>query len=172
MLSQPLNIPEWLAENSHLLQPPIMNACVIRGEDSVMIVGGPNSRTDYHLNPTPEFFYQYKGNMILKVVDDNKFRDIPINEGDMFLLPSNTPHSPVRYANTVGIVVEQTRPQGENDHLLWYCSNPNCQKIVHDEQFYLVDLGTQIKAGVERFAASESLRKCKACETMVSVLPD
>ncbi|KAL3425441.1 3-hydroxyanthranilate 3,4-dioxygenase [Phlyctema vagabunda] len=169
MLSTPLNLPKWLEENSHLLKPPINNYCVYNKDVTVMIVGGPNARTDYHVNETAEWFYQYKGAMILKVVDDGEFRDIIIREGDMFLLPPNTPHNPVRFANTVGIVLEQIRPEKSLDRLRWYCTN--CSSIVDEAAFHCTDLGTQIKQAVNDFKASEDRRTCNKCGVMADSAP-
>lgn len=164
--TSPINLDKWLQENGHLLQPPVNNFCLHRGGFTVMIVGGPNERTDYHVNPTPEWFLQKKGAMTLRVVDESKeggdkFIDITINEGDSYLLPANTPHSPVRYADTVGIVVEQDRPAGANDKMRWYCHN--CRQIVHQIEFYMVDLGTQVKEGITEFENDIDKRTCKNC---------
>ncbi|KAJ2906092.1 3-hydroxyanthranilate -dioxygenase [Zalerion maritima] len=169
MLGPPVNLPKWLEENSHLLQPPVNNYCVYNEDFSVMIVGGPNARTDYHINTTPEWFYQYKGAMMLKVVDDGNFRDIIIREGDMFLLPGNTPHNPVRFANTVGVVLEQKRPEGSVDRLRWYCEA--CKEIVDEAAFHCTDLGTQIKAAVLAFGADEKRRTCRKCGKVATSKP-
>lgn len=135
----------------------------------IQIVGGPNARTDYHINQTPEWFYQYKGAMMLKVVDDGQFRDIIIREGDMFLLPANTPHNPVRFANTVGVVLEQRRPPDSLDRMRWYCAE--CKEVVHEAAFHCTDLGTQIKAGVEEFKASTEKRTCGKCGVVADWAP-
>ncbi|KAG9244456.1 3-hydroxyanthranilate 3,4-dioxygenase [Calycina marina] len=169
MLATPLNIPKWLEENSHLLKPPVNNFCVYNDDFTVMIVGGPNARTDYHINETAEWFYQYQGSMILKVVDGDNFKDIIIPEGSMFLLPPNTPHNPVRFANTVGIVLEQRRPEGSIDRLRWYCTA--CESIVDEASFHCTDLGTQIKSAVNAFQGSEERRKCKNCGTVADSAP-
>ncbi|KAI9189148.1 3-hydroxyanthranilic acid dioxygenase [Blastocladiella emersonii ATCC 22665] len=164
MLPMPLDFKKWLDENGHLLQPPVNNYCIFRGDFVVMAVGGPNKRTDYHVNETEEWFYQYKGDMLLKVVDQGEFRDIPIREGEMYLLPGGVPHNPVRFADTIGIVIERQRPAGALDRLRWYCSS--CKEIVYEESFVCVDLGTQLKPVIERFAGDAALRTCKKCGTV------
>ncbi|KAF2460101.1 3-hydroxyanthranilic acid dioxygenase-domain-containing protein [Lineolata rhizophorae] len=168
-LASPLNLPKWLDENSHLLKPPINNYCVYDDHVTVMIVGGPNERTDYHINETAEWFYQYKGNMLLKTVDNGRFRDITIGEGEMFLLPPNTPHNPVRFADTVGVVLEQKRPPGSLDRLRWYCQN--CGEKVHEAAFHCTNLGTQIKEAVNRFKEDREARMCKKCGEICDVAP-
>jgi len=98
---------------------------------------------------------------MLKVVDEGVFKDIIIREGEMFLLPGNTPHNPVRFADTVGIVLEQKRPEGSFDRMRWYCQE--CKEVVYEAAFHCTDLGTQIKKAVEEFKESGDRRKCKTC---------
>lgn len=56
-----------------------------------------------------ELFYQLKGDMILKVREQNRFKDIHIREGEIFLLPGKIPHSPQRFSDTIGLVIERRR---------------------------------------------------------------
>ena len=108
--------------------------------------------------------------MLLKVVEDgHSFRDIPIRQGEMFLLPPNTPHNPVRFADTVGIVVEQPRPTNSMDRLRWYCQNDG--EVVHEAAFHCTDLGTQIKEAVNDFKEDEQKRKCKKCGDLADTIP-
>ena len=124
------NFQKWIGENQHLLKPPVGNKKVFEdGDMTVQVVGGPNERTDYHDDPVEEFFYQLKGDMVLKVVDDGKFYDVPIREGEVFLLPAHTPHSPQRpQEGSIGLVVEAARPHAL-DGFNWYCFE--CGELVH-----------------------------------------
>ncbi|KAJ7083624.1 3-hydroxyanthranilic acid dioxygenase [Mycena belliarum] len=169
-LLPPLNFPLWLKDKTHLLKPPVNNYCLYQGEDFVvMAVGGPNERNDYHVNETEEWFFQHKGGMLLRVVDDGVFRDIRIEEGEMFLLPANTPHNPVRFADTIGIVLERVRPGPAVDRLRWYCpSDAHAEPtIVYEESFHATDLGTQLKTVIQRWQADEKLRTCSSCGTVM-----
>jgi hypothetical protein len=48
----------------------------------VQVIGGPRCRTDYHDDPYEEFFYQLRGNMVLRVLQDGRPRDVPIRQGE------------------------------------------------------------------------------------------
>lgn len=164
------NLKQWIDENRSLLKPPVGNKMVWQDSDlMVMIVGGPNQRKDYHINPTEEFYYQIEGDMTLKVIVDGKKLDIPIRAGDIFLLPPHTPHSPQRPAGTIGMVIEKRRPEGEVDHIRWYCDK--CGEVLHDPSFHLTNLATQIKPVIEEFIAKEELRTCKACGAVMTMSP-
>jgi len=175
-----LTLGRRLRDNSHLLQPPVNNYCVYHPSSpstsgvTVMVVGGPNARTDYHINTTPEFFYQHRGSMLLKTVDTStmphKFVDLPIHENSLYLLPANTPHNPVRFADTVGVVLEQPRPEGSIDRLRWYCQK--CGDVVCEKSFHCTDLGTQIKDGVQAFEGDQAARTCGNCGTVAKARPD
>src|SRR3954464_5199350 len=95
---RPFNIKKWIEENRALLKPPVGNQQVYKGNDDfiVMVVGGPNSRKDFHYNEGEEFFHQLEGDINLRIIEEGKQVDIPIKEGDIFLLPPRTPHLPQR----------------------------------------------------------------------------
>ena len=162
------NLKAWVDENRHLLKPPVGNKMVWQDRDFlVMVVGGPNQRKDFHIEEGEEFFYQIEGDITLRVMENGKPRDIPIREGEIFLLPAGIPHSPQRPAGTVGMVLERRRRESEDDHLRWYCDN--CGEILFDSEFHLVDLGKQLKPIIEEFYAREDLRTCKKCGTVMQV---
>lgn len=55
-IATPINLNKWIDENRHLLKPPVGNKVVYElSEDFiVMVVGGPNSRKDYHFEEGEE----------------------------------------------------------------------------------------------------------------------
>lgn len=161
MLTPAFNLQQWIDEHRHLLKPPVGNKCIVDGDFIVMIVGGPNERTDFHVEEGPEFFHQLEGEMVLKVQEDGRVRDIPIKAGEVFYLPPCVPHSPQRLAGGIGLVIERKRRAGEKDGLLWYCED--CNHPLYSEYFELVDIENQFHAVFERFYRSREHRTCKAC---------
>lgn len=157
-----LNFQRWIDEHRHLLKPPVGNCEVYpHHEFIIMVVGGPNSRTDYHVDPAEEFFYQLEGDMTLRVVDDGQVKDVDIKQGEIFLLPANVPHSPQRRANTVGLVVERKRNPGEMDRFQWYCER--CASKLYEETVPLEDIVKQLPPIFERYEAKVEHRTCKSC---------
>lgn len=156
------NFKNWIEQNRHLLKPPVGNKVIWKDREFiVMVVGGPNARTDFHVNQGEEFFYQLEGNMTLKVIDrEGHMKDVRIREGDIYLLPSNTPHSPQREAGTVGLVIERRRREGEKDGLQWYCEK--CQHKLYEEFFILTNIETQFPEVFERYYNSPHV-KCENC---------
>lgn len=159
---QAFNFKKWIDDNRHLLKPPVGNKAVWTDREFiVMVVGGPNERTDFHVNRGEEFFYQLEGEMVLKIIDDEgRMRDVPIRAGDIYLLPAGTPHSPQREAGSVGLVIERRRREGELDGLQWYCEN--CQNKLYEEFFPLTNIETQFPPVFERYYGSEHTL-CKKC---------
>ena len=164
MLMPPIDFHRWIDEHRHLLKPPVGNKCIVDGDFIIMIVGGPNLRTDYHHDEGPEFFYQVEGEMILRVQDDGAVRDIPIKTGEIFYLPPRVPHSPQRMAGGIGLVIERRRLPHELDGLQWYC--PNCNHRIHEEYFHLQRVEHDFPPVFERFYQSIDYRTCKNCGTL------
>jgi 3-hydroxyanthranilate 3,4-dioxygenase len=131
----------------------------------VMVVGGPNARKDYHHDPGEEFFYQIEGGMVLKIMEDGKPRDITINEGEIFLLPPGIPHSPHRFAHTVGLVIERKRLADEKDGLLWYCEN--CSNLLYAEYFTLQNIERDLPPIFDRFYSNLANRTCDRCGSVM-----
>ncbi|HXB01093.1 MAG TPA: 3-hydroxyanthranilate 3,4-dioxygenase [Steroidobacteraceae bacterium] len=162
----PFNLHRWIEQNRGLLKPPVGNKLLF--EDSsfiIMAVGGPNSRKDYHHDPSEEFFFQIEGNMVLKTVQDGRLVDVPINEGEMYLLPAQVPHSPQRPAGSVGLVVERRRSPSEFDGFSWYCEN--CGHQLHMERVAVGNIETQLPEIFSRFYSSLPHRTCSVCGTVM-----
>jgi len=166
-ITRPFNLHQWINDNRQLLKPPVGNASLYKeaGDFIVMIVGGPNSRKDFHLNESEELFYQLEGDISVKIKEDGNIVDIPIRQGELFLLPANTPHSPQRGANTVGLVIEKVRENKEIDGFVWYCEN--CGEELYREEMPLTDIVKQLPPVMERFYTSEEHRTCKKCGTVM-----
>ncbi len=166
----PFNIQKWLDDNRDLLKPPVNNKVLFTDTKDfiVMAVGGPNSRKDYHFNESEEFFYQLQGDITVTVQEDGQKKEMQIREGEMFLLPANTPHNPVRPANTIGLVIEKVRKGTDlTDGLMWFCDN--CNHKLHEFRFPLSNIEKDFQPRFKEFYTSEELRTCKNCGHVMEV---
>ncbi|MGR7003267.1 3-hydroxyanthranilate 3,4-dioxygenase [Yinghuangia aomiensis] len=159
----PFNFGAWIDEHRDLLRPPVGNIQVWHEADlMVTVVGGPNQRTDFHDDPIEEFFYQLKGDMVLRVMEEEGRPpvDVPIREGDVFLLPPHVRHSPQRpEPGSVGLVVEFARSAGLVDAFEWYCVA--CHRLVHRAEIRLRSIVTDLPPVFEAFYGGD--RTCGHC---------
>jgi 3-hydroxyanthranilate 3,4-dioxygenase len=163
-MKKPFNFHKWIEENKDKLKPPVANKNLYPESDDyiVMVVGGPNARKDYHYNETEELFYQIKGDINVRIQQDGKAVDIPIKEGEMFLLPAKVPHSPGRTEGSVGLVIERVRKGTKyKDGLMWFCDN--CNHKLYEEYFHLTDIEKDFLPVFKKFYNSVELRTCKKC---------
>jgi 3-hydroxyanthranilate 3,4-dioxygenase len=157
------NFQRWVDEQAHLLKPPVGNQQVWKDADTIVtVVGGPNHRTDYHDDPLEEFFYQFKGNAYLNIMDRGQVERVELKEGDIFLLPPHVRHSPQRpEPDSRCLVIERQRPAGLLDAFEWYCLE--CNHLVHRVEVQLKNIVTDLPPLFEQFYGNASLRVCPAC---------
>lgn len=182
---QAFNLQQWIEDHRHLLKPPVGNQLLHSGQFKIMVVAGPNTRTDYHIEDGEEWFYQLEGSMTLNIVDERPqqqqqqtlrakgeegnggkpaFYGVRIHAGETFCLPARVPHSPQRDAGSIGIVVERERREGELDTLRWYCRSGRCRAtVLYEETFRCADLVEDLPPIIRRYCGDERLRTCAAC---------
>jgi 3-hydroxyanthranilate 3,4-dioxygenase len=165
-LRKPFNFSAWIDAHAHLLKPPVGNKLVFEEAGLVVqVVGGPNQRVDFHDDPAEELFYQLRGDMLLKIADSGKIHDVPIREGDIFLLPPHIRHSPQRpMEGSVGLVVEGARQSGVPDGFEWFCFS--CGSRVHRIEIEVTDIVRDLPPLYEAFYADPKARTCQACGTV------
>ncbi|MFI9552465.1 3-hydroxyanthranilate 3,4-dioxygenase [Nonomuraea endophytica] len=159
----PIDLGKWIEEHEHLLKPPVGNKVVFEeaGDFIVMVVGGPNQRTDFHVDPYEELFFQIRGNMRLNVMTPDGPDTVHIREGQMWLLPAGLPHSPQREANSVGLVVEKIREEGRLEIFRWYCQG--CGAMVHEVELQVRDIVKDLPPVFSAFYADQAARTCRDC---------
>jgi 3-hydroxyanthranilate 3,4-dioxygenase len=166
-----LNLTKWIRQNKANLTPPVSNKQLFTdAKDVILFVsGGPNTRNDFHVNPTEELFYQIKGDIAVRLrpLDGSKPVDRVIKEGELFLLPRWVPHRPQRPKGTLGWIAEFPRgldDQGnpQKDGLQWYC--PQCDTLVHDVRWVLRKIDEDLKTIMNGFwDGPVENRTCKNC---------
>jgi 3-hydroxyanthranilate 3,4-dioxygenase len=97
------------------------------------------------------------------VRDNGQFYDVPIREGEVFLLPAHVRHSPQRPQDSIGLVVEAARPH-DLDAFEWYCFE--CGALVHRIEVKVKHLVKDLPPLYEQVYNDPAARKCKQCGAM------
>ncbi|EOD11614.1 hypothetical protein EMIHUDRAFT_214467 [Emiliania huxleyi CCMP1516] len=149
-----------------------MNKLLHRDQLSVMFVGGPNRREDFHLEEGSEFFFQLRGDMELPTLQAGRRELVRIREGEVYLLPSRIPHSPQRPdAGSIGLVVERRRSERELDGLRFYTDFEACDAVLWEQYFHCSDLGKDLAPVLAAFRESEEAATRRPSATSVLASP-
>lgn len=163
---EPVNLMKWVDQHKADFRPPVSNKYLYDGAGFfVMLIAGPNARNDFHQTDSEEFFLQLKGDIVVRIIENGKIRDVPVREGETFWIPGGVPHSPTRPPNTLGMVIEMRRPPGELEHLQFYCEK--CHALVYDKCFDCADIVEHFRQAMEDFWADPQLSTCRQCGTRV-----
>tara|TARA_R110000787_G_scaffold48165_1_gene116285 strand:+ start:762 stop:1301 length:540 start_codon:yes stop_codon:yes gene_type:complete len=159
----PFNLDRWVEKYRDQLKPPVGNKLLFEEDGMIaQIIGGPNTRVDFHDDPVQEFFYQLRGDMILKVVDRGRIENVRIDEGDVFMLPPHMRHSPQRpLPGSIGLVVESPRMAGMLDGFEWYCFD--CMSCIHRVEVPVHNIVDDLPPLYDAFYADAAARTCGAC---------
>ena len=163
-MQKPFNFQRWIDAHREFLQPPVGNRRLFDNDTDmvVMVIGGPNQRTDYHDDPVGEFFFQVHGDMLLKVNDGGTFLDVPIRAGEVFYLPPHVRRSPQRpQPGSIGLVVEGTRRSDDIDGFEWFCFN--CGELLHRVELIISDIAQDLPPLFEQFYTNDDARCCGKC---------
>ena len=169
-IAKPFNLHQWVEDNREHLKPPVGNKNLYKEADDyiVMIVAGPNARKDYHYNETEELFYQLEGHIEVHIQEDGKKKTMKLGPGDMYLHPAGVPHSPVRHANSIGLVVERKRDTSKmDDGLMWFCDN--CNNKLYEVKFPLKNIEKDFLKHFKHFYGDKDLRTCNNCGEVMPV---
>ena len=162
--AMPFDLHRFIDENREQLKTPPTNVKALwRDADFIVfLVGGPNRRLDYHVDPREEFFYQLRGDMYLNVMTEDGRDRIDIPEGHVYLLPPNLAHSPQRpEPGSLGLVIERVR---DREAFEWYCAN--CDALLHRADVRVVDIEKDLPPVFQAFHSRLDLRTCAACGTV------
>lgn len=166
------HLKKWVEENQSYFNPPFRtNKLLVQQKDFlVMILRGPNTRLDFHIQPGDEFFYQVEGEMELVLKPEGERRQsVRIKEGEIFVLPGGMPHSPRRFENTWGLVIERKRRQDEKEEFAWFCEK--CDELVLSRVVNQGDIPSQVAAIYSEFNGDEKIRTCKSCGYIFAETP-
>ena len=163
-LLEAFNVAKWIDEAKERATTTLLRHDRVWSEEMlVKLFDGPTPmhRSDFHINTSPEFFFQLKGDLRCILRTEGKVEELTIREGEMYLLPPLIPHLNQRPAGSLGLVIHQRRAPGALDSVAWYCDD--CGTQLHRVDYWFESLLEQLPPLVRAFLEDDALRTCSEC---------